>query len=90
MFDTMKGTILSYRMGRHTQNVNQMLVELESVDSKEKAEKMVGKKIVWKTPSGKEINGELTAVHGSKGVMRAKFEKNLPGQSITTKFDVKE
>jgi len=86
----MKGIILSYRRGKHTQNVNQMLVELEGVDSKEKAEKMIGKKLVWKSPGDKEIKGEITAVHGGKGVLRAKFERNLPGQAVTTKVEIVE
>ena len=86
----MKGTILSYRRGRHTQNVNQMLVEIEGVDNKEKAEKMLGKKLIWKTPGNKEIKGEITGVHGGKGVMRAKFERNLPGHAISTRVEVEE
>ncbi len=86
----MKGIILSYRRGKHTQNVNQMLVEVEGVDSKEKAEKMVGKKLVWKSPGNREINGEITGIHGGKGVLKAKFERNLPGQAITTRVEVVE
>lgn len=84
----MQGTILSYRRGRHTQNVNQMLIELENVDSREKAKGFIGKKLVWKSPSGKEIKGEIIALHGNKGVIRAKFDRNLPGQAITTKIQI--
>lgn len=84
----MKATILSYRRGRHTQNVNQMLVEIDAVDSREKAEKLLGKRLVWKSPSGKEIKGEIIGVHGNRGVVRAKFEKNLPGQAMGTKVEV--
>ena len=86
----MKGTILSYRRGKHTQNVNQMLIEVEGVDSKEKAEKMVGKKLLWKSSGNKEIKGEVIGIHGGKGVLKAKFETNLPGQAITTKVEVLE
>ena len=86
----MKGIILSYRRGKHTQNVNQMLVEVEGVDDKEKAEEMVGKELVWKSPSGKVIKGKFTGVHGGKGVLRAKFERNLPGQAITSRVEVVE
>jgi large subunit ribosomal protein L35Ae len=84
----MQGTVLSYRRGRHTQNVNQVLVRLNNVDSKEKAKKFLGKKLVWKSPSGKEIKGEIIALHGNKGIIRAKFERNLPGQAITTKVQI--
>lgn len=86
----MKGVILSYRRGKHTQNVNQMLVELEGVDNKEKAEKMLGKKLLWKSTGNKEIKGEITGVHGRNGVLRAKFETNLPGQAITTRVEIVE
>jgi large subunit ribosomal protein L35Ae len=84
----MQGTILSYRRGRRTQDVNQMLIELENITSKEKAKEFLNKKIIWETPSGKEIKGEIIALHGNKGVVRAKFERNLPGQAITTKVEV--
>lgn len=84
----MKGTILSYRRGRHTQNVNQVLIELDNVDSREKAKGFLGKKLVWTSPSGKKINGEVTGLHGNKGIVRAKFETNLPGQAIITKVEV--
>ena len=84
----MQGTILSYRRGRHTQNVNQMLIQLENVDSKDKAKEFLRKKLVWTSPSGKEIKGEIIALHGNKGVVRAKFERNLPGQAITTKIRI--
>ena len=86
----MKGIILSYRRGKHTQNVNQMLVEVEGIDNKEKAEKMLGKKLVWKSPGNKEIKGEFIGVHGGNGVLRAKFERNLPGQSINNRVEVEE
>ncbi len=84
----MGGIVLSYRRGRHTQNVNQMLIKLDNVDSKEKAKKFLGKKLVWKSPSGKEIKGDIMALHGNRGVVRAKFERNLPGQAITTRVEI--
>lgn len=87
---SMKGIILSYRRGKHTQNVNQMLVELDGVDDREKAEKMVGKKLVWKSPGNRETKGEIISVHGGKGIVRAKFERNLPGQSINDEVEILE
>jgi large subunit ribosomal protein L35Ae len=87
MFD-MKAQVLGYRTGRHTQNVNQMLLEVEGITSKDKAQPLLGKKIVWKTPAGREIKGEIIGLHGNKGVVRAKFERNLPGQAIGTKVDL--
>lgn len=76
--------IVSFRRGRHTYTPRQFIVMFEGVDNKAKAEKYVGRELMWKTESGKEIKGKVTAVHGSKGMLRALFEKGLPGQAITT------
>ena len=84
----MKGTITNFRRGRHTQTTNQMIILVDSVDNKEKAEKLVGKKVVWKSPAGKEITGEVRAAHGNKGAVRVLFEKGMPGQAVTTKVDI--
>lgn len=84
----MKGTILSYRRGKHTQNVNQMLLEIEGISDRKNAESLIGKKVLWKTPGNREIAGEIIGVHGNKGLVRAKFNSNLPGQSIATKVDI--
>lgn len=85
----MKATVVSYRRGRHTQYNRQMLLKVESVKTKEAAKKLVGKKVVWKSSAGKEINGEISAPHGSNGVLRAIFEKGLPGQALSTKIEIK-
>ena len=64
------------------------LIEIEGVSKKEDAVKFVGKSVVWKSPAGKEIKGKIASTHGNKGVVRAIFEKGLPGQAITTKVEV--
>ena len=57
--------------------------------SRKDAEKLVGKEVAWKSPAGKIIKGKISAPHGNKGVVRAIFEKGLPGQAITTKVEIK-
>jgi hypothetical protein len=34
------------------------------------------------SPAGKEIRGKISDAHGNKGLVRAIFEKGLPGQAI--------
>ena len=65
------------------------LIEIEGVDSKEKASKFIGKEVEWKSPAGKIIKGKISATHGNKGVVRAIFEKGLPGQAVTTSVEIK-
>ena len=86
----MQARILAFRGGAHTQKTNQFLVEVEGGDSKEKAAKLVGKKVIWKTPSGKEIHGKVSAPHGGKGVVRTRFNRGLPGIALGTKVELKD
>lgn len=81
----MEGLILNFRGGKHTQKNNEMIVKVFEVDSKAKAEKLINKNVEWVTPSGKKIKGRITKAHGNKGAVRVKFEKGMPGQSISTK-----
>ncbi|MBI2042852.1 50S ribosomal protein L35ae [Candidatus Pacearchaeota archaeon] len=83
------GKVIQFRRGRHTIHERHFLVELEGVSKKSEAEKFVGRILEWKSPAGKIIKGKIAAAHGNKGIVRAIFEKGLPGQSITTKVEVK-
>jgi large subunit ribosomal protein L35Ae len=83
------GKVIQFRRGRKTVHERHFLIEIPGVDSREKAEKYAGKDVEWKSPAGKIIKGKIAAAHGTKGVVRAIFEKGLPGQSITTKVEIK-
>ncbi|MBL7055916.1 50S ribosomal protein L35ae [Candidatus Woesearchaeota archaeon] len=85
----MNGTIASFRRGRKTQKMNQMVVYLPETDSREKAASLVGKEVVWKSPAGKEIKGKVSSAHGNKGAVRVIFEKGMPGQSMSDKVELK-
>jgi large subunit ribosomal protein L35Ae len=84
-----KGKIVQFRRGNRTITERHFLIEVENVDNREKAGKLVGKEVVWKSPAGKIINGKISGAHGGKGVVRAIFEKGLPGQAVTTEVEVK-
>ncbi len=84
-----KGKVLQFRRGRHTVKEKHFLLEVEGVGSREEAYKLIGKEVIWKSPAGKEISGKISNPHGNKGVVRAIFEKGLPGQAITTEVEVK-
>ncbi len=83
------GKVIQFRRGRHTIHEKHFLIEITDVSNKAEAEKFVGKEVSWKSTTGKEIKGKITAPHGNKGVVRAIFEKGLPGQAITTKVEIK-
>ena len=85
----MKGIVVQFRRGRHTIHERHYLLDV-GMKNREEAKKMAGKEVVWKSPAGKEINGKISDAHGNNGLVRAIFEKGLPGQAITTEIEIKE
>lgn len=84
----MEGTIVHFRGSRRVKRSNQMVLQVPGVDDKDKASKMIGKKVVWKTSAGKEMVGQITNIHGNSGALRVRFDTGMPGQSIGTKVVV--
>ena len=84
----MEGVIVHFRGSRRVKRGNQMIVQISSIDNKEKASNLVGKKVVWKTSAGKQMTGQITAAHGNSGALRVRFDSGMPGQSIGTKVAV--
>jgi len=83
------GKIIQFRRGRHVIHERHFLIEVDDSKSREEAAKYVGKEVVWTSTAGKEIKGKVSSAHGNNGVLRAIFEKGLPGQAITTKVEIK-
>jgi len=86
----MKATVIQFRRGRKTQKPRHFLIEIPDVDSREKATEFVGKEVTWKS-TGKEakiITGKISSAHGRNGVVRAIFERGLPGQAIGTEVTI--
>ncbi len=65
-----------------------MIINANGVDNRDKAAKLVGKAVVWKSPAGKEIKGSVRSAHGNKGALRVLFEKGMPGQSLMSKVKI--
>jgi large subunit ribosomal protein L35Ae len=84
-----KGIVVQFRRGNHTVHERHFLIEVSGIKSRQEAEKFVGKEVEWKSPAGKIIKGKVSGPHGNNGVMRAIFEKGLPGQAITTEVEIK-
>lgn len=86
----MEGVIVGFRGSRRKRIGNQMVIQIEGVDSKEKAKKLVGKIVSWLAPGKKKttIKGKISAAHGNSGCVRALFERGLPGQSLGEKVKI--
>ncbi len=83
----MEGIVVQFRRGRHRIHERHYLLDI-GLTSRDEAMKMVQKKVTWTSPAGKEIHGTISSAHGNKGLVRAIFEKGLPGQAVTTNIVV--
>lgn len=86
----MKAKVIQFRRGRKTFKPRHFLLEIEGSNTRKDASKFVGKTATWKSP-GKEpktITGKISSAHGGNGVVRAIFEKGLPGQAIGTSIEI--
>ena len=84
----MKGIVVQFRRGRKVIHERHYLLDF-GLKTREEAKKYAGKEVVWKSPSGKEIRGKISDAHGNKGLVRAIFERGLPGQAINGDVEVK-
>ncbi len=87
----MKARIVQFRRGRHRIHERHFLLDVGAKSRKE-AESFVGKEVSWKSPGKREkiIKGKISACHGNRGLVRAIFEKGLPGQAVNDEVEVKE
>ncbi len=83
-----KGKVVQFRRSLKHIHEKHFILDL-GLKSKKEAEKFIGKHVSWKSPAGKIIEGKVSGSHGNKGMIRAIFEKGLPGQSINTEVEVK-
>ena len=85
----MEGIIVSFRRGRRTYTERQFIVDANAKQNKD-AQALVGKEVIWKSPSGKVIKGTVRKVHGNHGKLRVLFERGLPGQAVLSKVEIKD
>ena len=85
----MKGTVIQFRRGRHTIHEKHFILDVNA-KNREEAEKFTGKEVVWKSAGKKArvIKGKISAPHGNKGLVRAIFEKGLPGQAMGSEVEI--
>lgn len=84
----MKAKVVQFRRGKKRIHERHYILDVETKSRKDAA-KFVGKEVIWTSPAGKKIKGKISSSHGNKGLVRAIFEKGLPGQARNTEVEVK-
>jgi large subunit ribosomal protein L35Ae len=74
---------VNYRSGPKTQNPKECIIRFAHVTSGSDASRLIGRKVAWKSGKGR-IVGKIIALHGKKGLVRARFRKGVPGQALGT------
>jgi large subunit ribosomal protein L35Ae len=83
-----KGTVISFRRSLKHLIPRHFILDL-NCKNREAATKMIGKEVSWKSSAGKIIKGKVSGAHGNKGLVRAIFERGLPGQAMNNEVDVR-
>jgi len=80
----MEGRISAFRGTFRRKRGNHMIIHVDGISDKAKAQALVGKTVVWTSPgkAKKQLKGKIAAAHGGKGAVRAIFETGMPGQSL--------
>ncbi len=85
----MEGVISNYKRGRHTIHQKHCILVFPTIKTRKDANKLIGRTVVWITPTGKELRGVITRAHGNNGAARAHFKKaGVPGQALGTKVKI--
>lgn len=84
----MKAKVVQFRRGLKRIHEKHFILNVNA-NTKEEAKKFTGREVVWTSPTGKKIHGKISASHGNKGLVRAIFEKGLPGQARNTEVELK-
>ena len=87
MSESLTGFIVSYRMGPKTQRSKECVLKFPNVKSSSEAAHLIGRKVAW--PVGeRKIRGKIVALHGDRGLVRARFRRGLSGKALGTPVEV--
>ena len=85
-----RGILLGYKRSKSNCYATTTLVKIEGVCTKEDARFYIGKRIAYVYKAKKEIRnskyrvmwGKVSRAHGNSGVVRTKWQKNIPPQAF--------
>ncbi|RVD91642.1 ribosomal L35Ae [Tubulinosema ratisbonensis] len=89
---SLEAIFISHKRGQRRIHPNRSLLRVEGIKSRDTAQKFIGNAVIseYKKDGQTYINkGMITNAHGNSGVLRAKFERNLPPQMVGKKVYLK-
>ena len=86
--EKISGIFINFRQGMFRQYPRNILIRIPGIDSSNTAAKYIGRKVVWRSKSGKKLVGKVVKTHGRNGVLLTRFKKSLPGQAIGCSVEI--
>ncbi len=83
-----KGKVIQFRRGKKRIHERHFILDV-GMKNREETGRFIGKEVICKSPAGKEIKGRISSSHGNTGLVRAIFEKGLPGQARNEDVEIK-
>ncbi|NJE06060.1 50S ribosomal protein L35ae [Thermococcus sp. M36] len=77
-----KALVLAYAGTHEHQDNHHMILKPLGIDDRNEASRLIGRKVVWKTPTGRKVFGKVLKPHGNRGEVKAYFKPGLPGQAL--------
>ena len=87
MLGVLEGVVVSCRRGPRTQRPKEYLIQFRTVKSVSEAGQLIGRKVAWPLGERKGI-GKIVALHGKKGLVKARFRKGLPGNALGSPVEI--
>jgi len=85
--DMLRGFIISYRRGPKTQKPKECLLKFPHITSPSEASSLIGRRVAWPVGDRKCI-GKIIALHGRRGIVRARFRKGVPGEALGSPVEI--
>jgi len=77
-----KAIVLAYAGTKEHQDNYHMILKPLDVNDRATASRLIGRKVVWRTPTGRKMYGRILKPHGNRGEVKAYFRPGLPGQAL--------
>ncbi len=87
MSESLTGIIVNYRIGPRTQRSRECILKIVNVRSSSEGARLIGRKITCSIGERK-IGGKIVALHGRRGLVRARFRKGVPGEALGKRVQI--
>ena len=77
-----RAIVLAYAGTKEHQDNHHMILKPLDVNDHASASRLIGRKVVWRTPTGRKMYGRVLKPHGNRGEVKAYFRPGLPGQAL--------